>query len=263
MCGTFGAAARGWLHALARQGIRVWQVLPLAPPDGTGSPYSSPSSFAINPWLLDAQDLSDEGFITPDDVQDLPQATAADPAGGEHLDFALAGQRADALARSLRLRWAGQPADRHEAFQRWCIDQHVGFVITPPSWCSAEHANLPWWARELAVHRESALSIGVSHTDALLEQDLQWHLDRQWRRLRALASDLGVEILGDLPFYVARDSADVWSNRSLFSIAGDGRLHQQSGVPPDYFSATGQLWGTPATPGAPSPDGIPLVAVIA
>ena len=112
-----------------------------------------------------------------------------------------------------------------------------------------EHANLPWWAwaHELAVHRESALEHWrLSHRDALLEQDLlQWHLDRQWRRLRALASDLGVEILGDLPFYVARDSADVWSNRSLFSIAGDGRLHQQSGVPPDYFSATGQLWGTP------------------
>lgn len=226
VCGTFGAAARDWLHALARQGIRVWQVLPLAPPDGTGSPYSSPSSFAINPWLLDAQDLSDEGFITPDDVQALPQAAPADAEGGEQLDFALAAQRADALARSLRLRWAGQPADRHEAFQRWCIDQsrwlrdHAAFMVL-----RREHAGLPWWdwAHELAVHRETALEHWrCTHRSDLLEQDLlQWHLDRQWRRLRALASDLGVEILGDLPFYVARDSADVWSNRSLFSIAGD------------------------------------------
>ena len=250
VCGSFGAAARGWLHALARQGIRVWQVLPLAPPDGTGSPYSSPSSFAINPWLLDAQDLSDEGFIDPNDVMALPQGTGADGEGAETVDFALADQRANALARSLRLRWSAQSADHHQAFQRWCVDQarwlsdHSAFMVL-----RHESAGLPWWAwaHELAVHRDTALEHWrCSHQDELLEQDLlQWHLDRQWRQLRALARDLGVEILGDLPFYVARDSADVWSNRSLFSIAGDGRLHQQSGVPPDYFSATGQLWGTP------------------
>ena len=107
----------------------------------------------------------------------------------------------------------------------------------------------PWWdwPQKLAVHNQTALGEWCqTHRDRLLEQELlQWHLSRQWTQLRELARELDVEILGDLPFYVARDSADVWSHRSLFSIAADGRLREQSGVPPDYFSATGQLWGTP------------------
>lgn len=112
-----------------------------------------------------------------------------------------------------------------------------------------QHEGLPWWKwpRELAVHDQNALGEWrEAHQNRLLEQELlQWHLSRQWMRLRKLANELSVEILGDLPFYVARDSADVWSHRSLFSIAADGRLREQSGVPPDYFSETGQLWGTP------------------
>ena len=128
VCGSFGAAARGWLHALARQGIKVWQVLPLAPPDGTGSPYSSPSSFAINPWLLDAQDLSDEGFIAPDDVLALPQGTEANGERAEGLDFALADQR------------------RRSDLARWLRD-HSAFMVL-----RRESAGLPWWdwAHELA-----------------------------------------------------------------------------------------------------------------
>ena len=99
----------------------------------------------------------------------------------------------------------------------------------------------------LARHDQDALQAWKrNHQNEFLEQELlQWHLDRQWQRLRRLGAELGVEILGDLPFYVARDSADVWSHRTLFSIAADGCLREQSGVPPDYFSATGQLWGTP------------------
>ena len=89
ICGGLGVSARQWIHALVRHGIAVWQVLPLAPPDGTGSPYSSPSSFALNPWLLDATDLVDEGFLSRADAAALPGAGIVNP----RLDFQLAQER--------------------------------------------------------------------------------------------------------------------------------------------------------------------------
>jgi 4-alpha-glucanotransferase len=107
----------------------------------------------------------------------------------------------------------------------------------------------PWWQwpAPLAQRQGRALArIAAEQADWLLqEQLLQWQLQRQWQQLRRQASDVGVQLLGDLPFYVAHDSADVWAHRSLFSLRPDGSLTAQSGVPPDYFSATGQLWGTP------------------
>ncbi len=249
VCGSFGRPAREWLKALASNGLLVWQILPLAPPDGTGSPYSSPSSFALNPWLLDAADLATEMFLTDSDLETLPGA-AQTANNSSVVDFSLADERVRALARVLAAHWPQQSSKRKQQFERWRVDQadwlidHVSFVVLRD-----QHDGLPWWSwpHELAVQQPAALAQWrLKHRDALLEQELlQWHLDRQWQRLRVQARDLNVEILGDLPFYVARDSADVWSNRSLFSIAADGRLRLQSGVPPDYFSETGQLWGTP------------------
>ena len=246
VCGALGASARSWIQALAENGIGLWQILPLSPPDGTGSPYSSPSSFAINPWLLDAKDLSDQGFLQSGDLQALPGAEA----GCAEVDFSLADRRASCLARQLCRSWDQVSHSHHAAFERWRRDQsrwlqdHAAFMVL-----REQHEGLPWWKwpRELAVHDQNALGEWrEAHQNRLLEQELlQWHLSRQWMRLRKLANELSVEILGDLPFYVARDSADVWSHRSLFSIAADGRLREQSGVPPDYFSETGQLWGTP------------------
>ena len=246
VCGALGASARSWIQALAENGIGLWQILPLSPPDGTGSPYSSPSSFAINPWLLDAKDLSDQGFLQSGDLQALPGAEA----GCAEVDFSLADRRASCLARQLCRSWDQVSHSHHAAFEQWRRDQsrwlqdHAAFMVL-----REQHEGLPWWKwpRELAVHDQNALGEWrEAHQNRLLEQELlQWHLSRQWMRLRKLANELSVEILGDLPFYVARDSADVWSHRSLFSIAADGRLREQSGVPPDYFSETGQLWGTP------------------
>ena len=246
VCGGFGEEARHWLQALARHGISVWQVLPLAPTDATGSPYSSPSSFAINPWLLSAQDLVDQGYLPASSLPQLPGASCAI----ERLNCQLAEQRVDAIASALQQAWAEQSAERHGAFEHWCakqafwLDDHVCFVEL-----KRQFQGLPWWEwpKPLAHHRRGALKAWkAEHRPALEAQRLlQWHLDQQWQALRQLADQLGVQIFGDLPFYVARDSADVWSHRQLFSIHADGTLTTQSGVPPDYFSETGQLWGTP------------------
>jgi 4-alpha-glucanotransferase len=205
--GSFGQEACDWIDLLSRHGVGVWQVLPLAPPDATGSPYSSPSGSALNPQLLDRARLDAEG-------------------------------------------WSESNPDQRQAFEHWrqrqhhWLQDHCRFVVL-----KRLHGGQPWWLwpADLAQRRVQALQqLDRQQAGALRDEALlQWHLQRQWQALRRHAQQAGVQIVGDLPFYVAHDSADVWSRPDLFAIRPSGRLLQQSGVPPDYFSATGQLWGTP------------------
>ncbi len=243
-CGSFGAAARQWVELLAREGIGVWQLLPLAPTDGTGSPYSSPSGSALNPWLIDADDLVADGLIQPADREALPGGSQG------RLDPEQAGARSAAIATALRRRWSEQPEDRRQAFEHWeqrqrsWLVDHCRFMVL-----RRQQGGLPWWQwpEALAQRRPAALRRLVEEQSEALQEEalLQWQLQCQWRRVQELARRHRVRLVGDLPFYVAHDSADVWSNRRLFSLRPDGGLVAQSGVPPDYFSATGQLWGTP------------------
>ena len=237
VCGTFGEPSRRWVDLLADNNIGLWQLLPLAPPDQTGSPYSSPSCFALNPWLLDAQDLREEGYISPEHHAALPGAEAPSH-DVDRLDFALATQRSEALAVALLQAWPQQSSSRHAAFQSWCSNQNW---LEDHARYSVLHGQFegPWWTwpQDLAAHRQAALiSWSQQNGDALLRIKLeQWHLDRQWQAIRELAKERGVLLFGDLPFYVSADSADVWSHRTLFTIKENGELTTQSGVPPDYF----------------------------
>ena len=247
VCGSFGEPSRRWINLLADHNIGVWQLLPLAPPDSTGSPYSSPSCFALNPWFLDAGDLQRDGFIRQETSHTLPGADAP-VSGVEHLDFELADRRSSSLADALLDAWHQQDQSRHDSFNRWCktqewLEDHARFSVL-----HAQHQG-PWWSwpSDLAHHNTNALkSWSEEHANDLLRIKLQqWHLDRQWQAIRDLARQRGVLLFGDLPFYVSADSSDVWSHRNLFTIKENGELTTQSGVPPDYFSETGQLWGSP------------------
>ncbi len=243
-CGTLGAQARTWLDLLAQAGVGVWQLLPLAPTDGQGSPYSSPSGSALNPWLLDADDLVTLGALRASDLETLPAGS------GERLSPEGASARSRALAQALARRWPEQSAQEREAFRLWrrrqsgWLEDHCLFMVL-----RQRHQRRPWWEWSPPLVRRSpgALrAVAREEGQALLEEALvQWHLQRQWERLRERARELGVTLFGDLPFYVAHDSAEAWSRRGLFSMDRQGQLLEQSGVPPDYFSATGQLWGTP------------------
>ncbi|MEX0587887.1 MAG: 4-alpha-glucanotransferase [Cyanobium sp.] len=245
-CGGFGQAAHDWVELLGCHEIGVWQLLPLAPTDGTGSPYSSPSGSALNPWLLDGERLVQEGFLQRADLEALPGANAC----SGPVDLGAMPARSRALGEALARCWPGQSAESHRAFGRWrrrqsgWLADHALFMVI-----RRLQGGQPWWLwpAPLASRQWAALRrIRTERAAWLLEEELlQWQLERQWQQLRCQAGQVGVQLLGDLPFYVAHDSADVWAHRSLFSLRPDGRLTAQSGVPPDYFSATGQLWGTP------------------
>lgn len=243
-CGTFGASARAWISLLAQQGVTVWQLLPLAPTDGTGSPYSSPSGSALNPWFLDADDLVAEGVLAASNRGALPDSSQP------RLDSAIAAARAEAIGVALARGWSAQPPERQRAFAQWRRQQghwlrdHCHFMVL-----RRLQRGAPWWEwpGPLAHRQRRALRhLDQHHAEGLLAEALiQWQLQQQWQRLQNQAHAQGVQLVGDLPFYVAHDSADVWSHPGLFSLGLGGTLVEQSGVPPDYFSATGQLWGTP------------------
>ncbi len=245
-CGSFGAASRSWLHLLAANGISFWQVLPLSPPDSTGSPYSSPSSFALNPGFLDVDDLVRDGFLPASSIAELYEA---DSKNSIRVDFSLVELKNQTLGELLKYHWPEQSNARHEEFNNWCLNQpwlndYSLFMVL-----RRRNKNLPWWQWSEPFSTYQKIDFEkyyLQYHDLLIEHKLlQWHLERQWRSIKNLAKDLGIKIFGDLPFYVSRDSVDVWSNPELFSVSESGELQYQSGVPPDYFSETGQLWGTP------------------
>ena len=245
VCGTFGATAHRWLDLLADHGIKAWQLLPLAPPDSLGSPYSSPSSFALNGWLLDADQLVADGLLERADLEALP--SDADPG---RLNPVLAEQRSESLAALLLRRYPSWSAILQQRFEAWRQQQRSWLVDHCRFWVLRQrYSGQPWWQwpAPLARRQRSALrALDAEAKDLLLQEALlQWQLQQQWQSLLDHARRRSVQVIGDVPFYVAHDSADVWSHRHLFSATADGSLSQQSGVPPDYFSATGQLWGTP------------------
>jgi len=244
-CGTFGEGAKDWIKKLSKHKINFWQFLPLTPTDSTGSPYSSPSSFALNPWFLDINELITKGYIFISSKDELKPNNQNE----DHFDFDYANNLSKILGEYLLIGWESQSEERKNNFYIWnkknlWVENYSLFMVI-----REEFNMLPWWEwpSEFKQKKTKLIKswIKEKYNEIHKIKLVQWHLDRQWMEIKAFAKNKGISLVGDLPFYVSRDSADVWSNKSLFSISKNGDLLFQSGVPPDYFSSTGQLWGTP------------------
>ena len=245
VCGTFGKGAKEWIKKLHKHGIGYWQFLPLTPTDSTGSPYSSPSTFALNPWFLDIDYLIEKSFIFISSKEELGIINQ----NKNYFDFNDADELTKKLGCYLLKGWSSQSEERKQNFNKWIrnnswIEDYATFIVI-----RKEFDMLPWWQwpHEFKIKNDKFLKSWIikKSEEILIEKLIQWHLDEQWKDIRNFAKSYKIKLIGDLPFYVSRDSADVWSNKSLFSIFKNGDLIFQSGVPPDYFSSTGQLWGTP------------------
>jgi 4-alpha-glucanotransferase len=243
--GDLGPRAVGFADFLAEAGQRLWQVLPLGPTGYGDSPYQSPGALAGNPLLISPEVLAEEGLLT---AVELAEARAG---GDGPVDYGAVIPRREALLRHVAERFEGRgsPALRRdlEAFRQeragWLPDLAIFLAL------KAAHRGAPWpaWAPELAGRDAAALARAARSLVAEVEAQVvaQFLFDRQWRALRAQARARGVELMGDLPIYVAHDSAEVWAHRDLFQLDGQGAPTEVAGVPPDYFSATGQRWGNP------------------
>lgn len=241
--GDLGPNAYRWLDVLAASGCSLWQILPLGPTGYGDSPYQTFSASAGNPNLVSPEALVDEGLIDP-------PGTPAFPAGS--VDYgAVIPWKQDLLASAYErmLSWPDDHPLRDDfaAFKRhqrrWLPDytlfmalKHAHDLVSWVKWPE------PYRDRHAEAISEAATDLADSRDRIAFEQFMFF---RQWMRLRHSANQRGIQIVGDIPIFVAHDSADVWANRHLFSIAADGSPSVVAGVPPDYFSETGQLWGNP------------------
>ncbi len=243
--GDLGPEAHRYLEWLSRAGASWWQVLPLNPVGPGFSPYASTSTFAGNTLLISPDLLREAGLL---EAADLALGPVLAPFTVEY--ERLVPVKKALLARAFE-RFTAKPdpalASALAAFRRqsasWLPD-YAAFAAVKEA-----HGGSPWreWPEELARRRPEAVArwIARHRREVEFEEFCQYLFAAQWRALRRRASSLGIRILGDLPIYVADDSADVWAHRELFRLDGAGRPVAVAGVPPDYFSETGQLWGNP------------------
>lgn len=246
--GDAGPEAHRFLERLAAAGQTVWQVLPLGPTSYGNSPYQSLSAFALNPLLVSPERLLDDGLVEPADLD-----TARRPAASR-VDFAgvLAARerllhRAHERFREGRARDAAEFAAAFDSFRRGAASWLPDFALFRAIKDAEQGRAWVEWPRELRLREPAALErASREHAEAIERIELAQHLAfSHWRALREHARELGVSFLGDVPIFVAADSADVWARRELFDLDEDGGPRAVAGVPPDYFSESGQLWGNP------------------
>ncbi|MFC6590852.1 4-alpha-glucanotransferase [Deinococcus lacus] len=242
--GELGAPAYAFVDWLAAAGQRYWQVLPLGPTGGGNSPYASFSAFAGNPFLISLKTLRSEGLLTEADFEGTPVFSP------DRVEYGLQFTWREQMLYRAFARYVSSPdpglAAELDAFvqqAKWLDDYSLYMAL------KAELGDLPWqaWPPALRGREPEALAAARSRLTLGIErvQFVQFLFWRQWERLRQYAAERGVLIIGDVPIFVAMDSADAWANQDIFYLDAQGQPLVQAGVPPDYFSATGQLWGNP------------------
>lgn len=243
--GDLGGAAFQFADFLAMSGQTIWQVLPVVPTGYGESPYASPSTFAGNAMLISPDLLLKDGLLEQSDVGDVP------PFPTSHVDFEAAMAFKTSLLETAYGRFkSGASPGLAADFEVFCkkheswLDAYALFDAIKSS-----HDRVEWtsWPRPLAMREEKAIKAftDANRDDIDMRRFWQFLFDRQWTALKTYCNGKGIQIFGDLPIYVAQDSADVWSSPELFHLDEDGRAIVVAGVPPDYFSETGQRWGNP------------------
>jgi 4-alpha-glucanotransferase len=238
--GDLGTEAHRFAAQLAETGQRVWQMLPVGPAGLGNSPYSARSAFAGNPLLVDLEDLAERGW--------LPRDLGPPRFPVERVDYdrarAFRWSRLEHACESFRKR--RRPAgfdDFRERERSWLADYALYSALKDAT------GGAEWieWPRELRLRRRGALARARRELAERIElhEFVQWMFDEQWRSLKRECERLGVLLMGDVPIFVAYDSADVWAHRDLFTLDEEGRPEVVAGIPPDFFSKTGQRWGNP------------------
>ena len=242
--GDLGRGVDRFLDWARDAGQSLWQILPLAAPDHHNAPYGGLSAFAGNSLLVSPELLVEDGLLRSEDLDDAPGSAF-------QVDFDAVKPWKEGLLR--------------RAFERYCERPEAADELTA---CAAEPERAGWiddWTLFMALRRQHdengwwdwPAELRDRHPDALdtarreLADEISYHVfveklfTEQWRRVRAAAHERGIRIVGDVPIYVSLNSAEVWTRRELFDLDDAGQPLSVAGVPPDYFSETGQLWGNP------------------
>jgi len=244
--GDIGDSSLAFIDVLVRMKISVWQFLPTGPTAYGDSPYQPLSAFAGNEMLIGIEPLIRLGLLNPGEADALTGLPA------ESVDYGQLIPLKHALLKRAAERFASVASPElksaYEVFlalhdSRWLGDYALYRIL------KTQHGERPWpeWEKP-CVQREPVVMRQVRETRRVeIEQVkiIQFLFDQQWRTLREYAHESGISLFGDMPIYIALDSSDAWAHPEILLIDQDGRPSHVAGVPPDYFSADGQLWGNP------------------
>ncbi len=240
--GTMGRQAREFVDFLRAAGQSYWQILPLGPTSYGDSPYQSYSSWAGNPYFIDLDELCRDGLLEPEEFRGLDWG-----ADVSRVDYGRLYELRFSILRRACARLCAAHGPAVEDFCRenaaW-LDDYALFMALKDA-----HGGAPWqqWPEGLRLREPAALASARRELAAEIRfwQTVQYLFYAQWQALRRYANARGVAIIGDLPIYVAPDSADVWAHREQFQLDAQGACTEVAGCPPDGFSALGQRWGNP------------------
>lgn len=240
--GAFDRCAYEFVDTLVRAGQRYWQILPMGPTGYGDSPYQSFSTFAGNPYFISLEELAAQNYVTE---RDLQQSGLDDE--GNYVNYGRLYEKRFPL---LRKAFKNSRIQENRHFQKyvsenreWLLDYALFMAIKDSR---GGQSFLEW---EDGIKRRNPEAIAECQRqygeDICFYEFLQYEFDRQWKKLKAYANEKGVQIIGDIPIYVALDSADTWSHPELFQFDAKMEPKAVAGCPPDAFSETGQLWGNP------------------
>jgi len=243
--GDFGPEAYRFVEFLHSAGQKLWQVLPLNPTGYADSPFQCFSASAGNPLLISLDRLVDQNLLGGNDLRSIPTFPV------ETVDFDAVNRFKMPLLKKAATNFlAGASAGDRRRFEGFCqanaawLDDFALFMAVKEA-----HNLVAWtkWPSDIAARETETMQRWLAKLASSIESQkfFQYEFFRQWQELRAYGRERNVSIIGDVPIYVAHDSADVWSNRQFFLLDEGGNPLKIAGVPPDYFSATGQCWGNP------------------
>lgn len=240
--GTMGQEAYKFVDYLKKAGQSYWQVLPVGPTSYGDSPYQSFSAFAGNPYFIDLDYLVEEGLIKKEDITKYPWGD-----NEEYIDYAIIYESRFKVLHQAFENSDHKNSEAYKAFLKdnghWLEDYSMYMAV------KGHFDNQEWlkWDEDIKMRTPEAMD---KYAQMLADEIDFWKFCQfkffeQWNKIRAYANDNGIEIIGDIPLYIALDSADVWANKELFELDEDVKPINVAGVPPDAFSEDGQLWGNP------------------
>ena len=242
--GDLGNDAYKFLDFLKDAGQTLWQVFPLGPTGYGDSPYQCFSAFAGNPLLISPDKLKEEGFLSDEEIVIPPHS---DP---KRVDYGPVIEYKKAILIKAYNNFKNNSNGLGDEFEKFCsthkewLDDFALFMASKDY-----HQGAVWssWDKGLVLREPEALNEWRNKlsNEIKYHQFVQFIFFRQWKALRNYANENGIKIIGDMPIFIAYDSSDLWSNKELFTVDEEGKLTFVAGVPPDYFSETGQLWGNP------------------
>lgn len=242
--GELGSEALNFIDFLKNSGQTLWQIFPLGPTGYGDSPYQSFSTFAGNPYLISFEKLYQEGLLSKSDLELMPRSNP------NQIDFGSIFQN--------KLKVLHLAYENMKKSGKSLIDECGKFCDDNSDWLEDYalfmavknyHKGVHWkeWENEIAFRENDAVTKWkkMLFDDVGFQKFMQFKFFSQWKIVKDYASEKGIQIIGDLPIFVSYDSSDVWANKQLFTVDEKGKLETMAGVPPDYFSPTGQLWGNP------------------